>query len=916
VNQVDKITLNFTGKDESLFRALHADFNTTWSDVLERVTDRVLLEWSSPNVHLEIDKLTLDLPPIAAINFKKEFLIQYETILEQELIKVIKKHQREETVAKARRDRTGLLFHYLLHGHLLWRPGDSSFNLQDLFLEILKNNSAALYKFLRTHGHYTSLQERIIHQLEEKSLYAGIKLLAPNDSQFIVSYVNTLKQKYKRLNRPQITESNYQHAVWKVIYAYVLTMQTTYFNKKMFVKQTIGQIGNHYNINYNHLLRLLWTDEKEDIISGELYLILQNLYQEEERGMIRRRNWRHWIQLIAQIEGTILEGLKRDRSTLIQLLRSDNSIYLLQLLNEQEILVLVDFVIPNEAPFIRSYTSTLDLKQQKGLLEGKTGGEFRLLKWQIIFPILLQNNGANFNRKYFVEKVILKIAAHYNLQAIQLLNYWSIGDKVFQKDKVLLSIWKELLNKYDLSPPKSKELISLHKDHIILAIRRQVVLTVDQINRLKEWVESSIAGLKLIERLDSTALQHFIKVNFKKDAEWIIYYASYLDLLENNKSTAFKSGGQFATLKWFFIVQTLLSTHQQSFNKKYFVAQILAKLSVHYNIKKEVMIKILTDNIDDLGSQVPYDLFKILNDFRKYVVVINANGKNNDLKLKSVDESAETLFLKPILDLLVDILEVFNKHTAIIIDKKHTLLVIARYRSSHPSHSQLDLLRFILSWLLSQVPLQNQKSECLHRLSVLSEPNPLLQAAIQQEKLERITEQDKDNNEVAGIGTFREVYNAGIILIAAYLPRLFSILKYTENGQFCNEEKQIRAVFLIQYLVFGNTEYPEHELYFNKILTGIRMDKALPNSLDLTTEEIEVSNQMLASILMHWQKVKTIGALREGFLQRGGLLYTKDEVLELTVDRKAFDMLLDYVSWNYKTIRFQWMEKTILTNWR
>ncbi|ERJ59853.1 contractile injection system tape measure protein [Sphingobacterium paucimobilis] len=916
MNQVDKITLNFIGKDESFFRDLHADFNTAWSDLLERVTDRVLLEWSNPNVHLEIDKLILDLPPIGANNFKKEFLVQYETILERELIKVVKKHQGEEVITKARRDRTELLFHYLLHGHLLWRPGDSSFNLQDLFLEILKNNSAALYKFLRTHGHYTSLQERIIYQLEEKSLYAGIKLLAPNDSQFIVSYIKALKQKYKRLTQPQITETNYQYAVWKVIYAYVLTMQTTYFNKKMFVKQTIVKIGNHYNINYNHLLRLLWTDQNEDHISGELYLILQNLFQEEKRGIVKRKNWRHWIQLIAQIEGTLLDGLKREKNTLIQLLKSDNSIYLLQLLNEQEILTLVDFVIPNEAPFIRNYTSVLDQNQQKGLLQGKAGGEFRLLKWQIIFPILFQNNGANFNRKYFVEKVILKIAAHYNLQAIQLLNYWSIGDKVFQNDKVLLSIWKELLNKYEPSPTKSKGLVSVHKDHIILAIRRQVVLTVDQIDRLKEWVESSTEGIKFIERLDPIALQHFIKVNFKKDAEWIIHYASYLDLLENSKFTALKLGGKFTTIKWLFILQTLLGGYRQSLNKKYFVEQVLAKLSDHYNIKKDVIIKILTDNIGDVGYQVPYDLFKVLNDLRKYAVVINKKDPINDPKSNSADEAAENAFIHPILDLLASILGVFDRQTVLRIDKKHMLFVLGRYRSSHSGHSQLDILRFILSWLLGQVPVPNQKSDCLQQLTILSERSPLLQAAIQQEKLQRIMEQDNDNDEVADINTFREVHNAGVILIAAYLPRLFSILKYTENGQFCNQEKQIRAVFLIQYLIFGNTEYPEHELYFNKILTGIRIDKALPNSLDLTKEEMEVSNQMLASILMHWQKVKTIGALREGFLQRGGLLYTKDDVLELSIDQKAFDMLLDYVSWNYKTIRFQWMEKTILTNWR
>lgn len=943
MNRVDKIALHLVGEDEVFFKDLHSDFNMTWSTLLERATDRVLQKWSSQNMHLEIEELVLDLPPITDIRFRDEFIVHYEALLESQLLKVIRNPKSQEAGVNVKYDRIQLLFHYLLHGNLLWKPSDGSFDLQDLFLEILQKNGDELAKFLRTYGHYTSLQERIIYRLEEKSLIEGVKLLVPNDYQFVLNYVKSIQRKYKLLNKPYITETNYKKAVWQVIYAYVLTRQTTYFNKKMFVKQTIAGIGNHYNLNYNHLLRILSIDEKVDHISGELYLILKNLF-EEEQVVFKRKNWKSWIQLVLQMSGTLLEGVKKDKEVLIPLLKSHNSIYLLQLLSEQEIFSLVNFIVPNDAVFIQNYVTTLDDKQQNGLLEGKAGGEFYLLKWQIIFPILLQNNGANFNRKYFVEQVLVKIAAHYNLELTQLLTYWNLNDKIFERDKILLKIWKDLLNKYNVDIPKSSLLASLRKEDILLAIKQNVQLTIGQIDVLKVWVKSITDNLQIIGSLSVIEIQGFIKLNFKKDTKWISYYASHLNLLEKSEGSRLQSMSQFTNIKWTFIFQVLVITNQNVFNKKYFVLQTIAKLAAHYNIKKEILIDILTKNIEQVLSNIPYDLFVILNELKNDSLRL-IKSENNAFKPEPVNEmigykenelirlldldvrsdaliatlfksKADILYLKPILDILFRMVAVFNSQISLKIDKKKSLLVIAKYRESYPHHSHLDVIRFIISWLLNQVHLPSVKSKCLRELVTLSANNVLLKQAIKSITIETNMNEIRKEELQSQIGTYQEVYNVGIILIAAYLPRLFSILKYTSNGAFCDEEKQIRAIFLMQYLISGKTECEEYELLFYRILTGTSLSIALPNTLDLTIEEMEVSNQMLASILMHWQKVKSIDALREGFLQRGGLLIVEQDILELKVHPKAFDMLLDFIPWSYKTTKFSWMEKAIVTHWR
>lgn len=92
---------------------------------------------------------------------------------------------------------------------------------------------------------------------------------------------------------------------------------------------------------------------------------------------------------------------------------------------EHEIQQMVQRIIPGESEFILSYAQLLDKYAGKGLLEGKAGADFRVLKWEFIFSCLLVGEQvAFFHRKYFVYNVIKQLAAHYNQQVVALLEYF------------------------------------------------------------------------------------------------------------------------------------------------------------------------------------------------------------------------------------------------------------------------------------------------------------------------------------------------------------------------------------------------------------------------------------------------------------------------------------------------------------
>ncbi len=160
--------------------------------------------------------------------------------------------------------------------------------------------------------------------------------------------------------------------------------------------------------------------------------------------------------------------------------------------------------------------------------------------------------------------------------------------------------------------------------------------------------------------------------------------------------------------------------------------------------------------------------------------------------------------------------------------------------------------------------------------------------------------------------------NAGLVLISPFLPRLFTMMELTENGKFKNKDARIKAIFLMQYAVFGDEESPEYTMQLNKLLTNFKTGAPIPVKSVLDDEDKNTVNGMLEGILKNWGRLTntTIAGLQEGFLRREGRLEEQDDLHLLTVESKAYDMLLDHVPWSFRTIKFSWMQKAIQVKWR
>ena len=120
-----------------------------------------------------------------------------------------------------------------------------------------------------------------------------------------------------------------------------------------------------------------------------------------------------------------------------------------------------------------------------------------------------------------------------------------------------------------------------------------------------------------------------------------------------------------------------------------------------------------------------------------------------------------------------------------------------------------------------------------------------------------------------------KVKNAGIVLTTPFLPMFFYRLGYLADSrrEFIDKEKQIRGIFLLQYLATYSLEVKDSELMLFKIMLNYPLSDPLPCNIELTSKETSLIDELLNSLKINWSKMKNVSnrGFQETFLRREGV---------------------------------------------
>jgi hypothetical protein len=166
-----------------------------------------------------------------------------------------------------------------------------------------------------------------------------------------------------------------------------------------------------------------------------------------------------------------------------------------------------------------------------------------------------------------------------------------------------------------------------------------------------------------------------------------------------------------------------------------------------------------------------------------------------------------------------------------------------------------------------------------------------------------------------GEGTL--VHNAGLVLLNTYIPLLFDRLGLAAEGRFRDTSAREDAVHYLQYLATGLNGTEESLLPLNKLLCGLNLSHPVPYELPMEDDDAKLMDGLIEAAINHWGAIgdSSISGFRGNWLVRDGLLTEHAEKWELTVEKRAYDILLYQSPYSFTIINYPWMNKPLYVSW-
>lgn len=403
----------------------------------------------------------------------------------------------------------GLVRWYLLHGTVPWWDAGHISPLTSVDQQF-SDQPNAMAKLLRDVGQKESVRRRIVWQWGEQRTRRSVQVLEPWNANFICSYADNLVQAQQQATHTQTVsraaplsssfpaqnDRTFKTQLWYWILTHLLVERGSLFNTQQFVRATLWQMAQHYQLDFTELLSQLSQVAEQMQASGlvapqflQVLVTLQHqetaqqssqlgaaqapdLWQLFQRLLHNRQASQSTAELL-QKSGVAVESVSSTSDVLnaqssvhiselfVRLAQLDTSRtagilkqegasdavreYLIEQFDTEQLGLLVEVIAPQDQRFILTH-----VHHTQSLLRAQRIQP--TLIWQVLLAYLLVNTGSYFNRRQFVQVTLQDISRKQRIDyqlLLALLIQAPVQKQINGQHFELLTILQELQKQQD-----------------------------------------------------------------------------------------------------------------------------------------------------------------------------------------------------------------------------------------------------------------------------------------------------------------------------------------------------------------------------------------------------------------------------------------------------------------------------------
>jgi hypothetical protein len=887
-----------------------------------------------PEQTWRIPLLELNLGTIEFNNLELELPAKLRQQLHEKLTELILySHQRgrQIEILDVKKSHVQLIRHFLWHGLLPWNYQAADGSVNQILTAQLQNNREELIAMLKESGFSAEqVRQRMAWQFNESNMIKIIEGFEPNVSGQIILFSNELtKIQQKETVVQAASTADFKKNLWLWVLNYLFTERGTVFNRIQFMKSSLVQMAAHYNMQYDQLFELIELSVAKlsrslslqpDFITTLKLLSKENKSHKKKAGNIVEETKDYWLSLEVLFRDQNLRrsaGKSAAFNDLVDALSKQNKERFLELVNSfgntsQFWLPLINDLSDDT---LKTMFSSIKVDQAAILtesilfLEQLLGGLKidldRNLLWYKGLMFLLDHTSTSFDEGEFIHLLITSIAQKKQQSKISILDQLMIAE--------VPSSLKTLLH------------AGIHQKITVAFMtevsRMPALLFKKHLQKLMEMFHLQVSsGTKDQKRFETlkNILENYVRLYPKAVTE------------------------AFVTTPYQSSLEPILPS--------YITGKAIARLGLpvpnnlpHLKKIPGVALHQLHETKGSLPNSIIHHPEQLLEYVKKEIITesqliwLNKVVSFNEL-LKIIGKLNESR--QPQLDVLRQICQVLGTISLTGVSAREMQFVLFKKVVKAWTSGNWKLISAENIWneLIWEVCTKKAvpKTEFLSRMDheKMRFPPALrssLELLLNQDRLSRKPDKGSDlkilpskpltpaiQEKVDRLKGSVSVRNAGLVLINGYLSILLTRLDLiSEQKKFFSTETRLAAVHYLQYVVTGLDNTEESLLPLNKLLCGIPLSQPVMQSVEISEAHKALIDGLIEAIISHWPSIGncSVYGFRGNWLVRNGLLTENDDRWELTVEKRAYDLLINKSPFSFSVIRYPWMDKPLHVNW-